>query len=343
MADKVTYLIGAGASAKALPVISGMADKLIEFSKKVQSDKAFVFENDKLKIGKHNVTRNEIKEKLCDALNYVIKGTKEHASIDTFAKKLFLSGNDEGLIELKAVLSCFFTYLQTKPLFDRRYDTFFASILRSNRQEFPENLRVLSWNYDSQFEIAYEGFTAYNSFHEIQTRLNLVPNDTVLHLGKNIEFSSNEFAIFKLNGTAGMLNTSNAHIVHMLDRVPEEMNLQAIDAIIRWYGYMTLQENLNSLLTFAWESNSIASQVIERAVESTKDTTVLVCIGYSFPFFNRDVDRKIIRAMESLKTIYFQALPEHLEENMTRFQAIKQGIEKVAVKDTAQFFLPPEL
>jgi hypothetical protein len=80
------------------------------------------------------------------------------------------------------------------------------------------------------------------------------------------------------------------------------------------------------------------------ATEGTKFTNVLVVIGYSFPFFNREIDRKIIKAMSKIHKVYFQSKePDALVE---RFQAIIPGIKTEALKpitDVEQFLLPNEL
>jgi len=342
MSSKVAYLFGAGASANALPVVSEMANGLEKFLEKIQSDSIFSFSHDKITIDRVVISREELKHSLCESLAWLIKGTKEHASIDTYAKKLYLTGGHNRLIELKAALSCYFTYLQTTNSFDKRYDTFFASIIGANG-DLSKEIRILSWNYDSQFEIAYNGYYGPSNYNIIHTKLNITPSDLQLHGGQRIEVKPDEFAIFKLNGTAGVFNTTRSIMGTILDAPPELMTPTTTDAIIRWYGYLTLSSQTRSLMSFAWEDDKIASEVLERAQESTEDTTTIVCIGYSFPYFNRDIDRIIIGGMQKLETIYFQALPHHLEDNMARFKAIRTDIKEVPIRDITQFFIPPEL
>jgi len=70
----------------------------------------------------------------------------------------------------------------------------------------------------------------------------------------------------------------------------------------------------------------------------------LIVIGYSFPFFNREIDRKIIGNMEELEKVYFQA-PD-AETIKERFQAIRDDIDEkllVTKKDIGQFLIPNEL
>ena len=74
----------------------------------------------------------------------------------------------------------------------------------------------------------------------------------------------------------------------------------------------------------------------------------LVIIGYSFPYFNREVDRLILQNMNQLKNVYIQSLPDNAVEIAQRFQNlrtdfnIKSNNLKI-ITDVNQFYLPPEL
>jgi len=56
-------------------------------------------------------------------------------------------------------------------------------------------------------------------------------------------------------------------------------------------------------LHFAWEQDYFNNQSA-KLFSNIADTKVLVVIGYSFPFFNREIDREIFRRMEKLERIY---------------------------------------
>jgi hypothetical protein len=59
-------------------------------------------------------------------------------------------------------------------------------------------------------------------------------------------------------------------------------------------------------ISFAWEKNDLGDIIIE----TIKETNTLVIIGYSLPYFNRDVDRALFEAMaSSLENIFIQ-VPE---------------------------------
>ena len=96
-------------------------------------------------------------------------------------------------------------------------------------------------------------------------------------------------------------------------------------------------------INFAWFQDRA---FINKLSEIYGLTDTLVVIGYSFPFFNREVDRKIIRSMPKLKKIYIQ---DYAPLNIkSRFLSIlpdwqDRGIQIIPVDDVNEFFLPPEL
>lgn len=84
--------------------------------------------------------------------------------------------------------------------------------------------------------------------------------------------------------------------------------------------------------------------------KAIQDTEVLVVIGYIFPFFNREIDREILKYMPNLKKIYIQdPNAEQIESSLDSLYSIQHtGITKVnenvmPITNTSQFYLPPEL
>ena len=74
------------------------------------------------------------------------------------------------------------------------------------------------------------------------------------------------------------------------------------------------------------------------------NTDVLVVIGYTFPFFNREIDRKILNHLRPQVKVYIQdKYPNRIKQN---FRAVKNTIPEGHIElkeETDQFFLPPEL
>ena len=96
---------------------------------------------------------------------------QDQASVDTLAKKIFLKEEYDKYNRLKKTLTSFFLICQMMnrsvnnhqyKKVDKRYDLFFASLHPNDRVvEFGfknAHLKIVTWNYDSQFELSYMGF-----------------------------------------------------------------------------------------------------------------------------------------------------------------------------------------
>ncbi len=102
---KISYLVGAGASAKALPTVKktettkGVADSLREFV-------LFLKEN-------HNISEENKSyiEQICIDTNWLADNTEKFGTPDTFAKFLYLQDRSQ-LQKLKNVLIFYFTVEQ---------------------------------------------------------------------------------------------------------------------------------------------------------------------------------------------------------------------------------------
>ena len=83
----------------------------------------------------------------------------------------------------------------------------------------------------------------------------------------------------------------------------------------------------------------VAGQLLHISI--FEQTEVLIIIGYSFPTFNDEVDKKLMNALKQskkLRMIYYQD-PKASEELLyTRFGIVKEKIK--IVKDVTQFILP---
>ncbi len=122
------------------------------------------------------------------------------------------------------------------------------------------------------------------------------------------------------------------------------------------------------ILTFAWETNSTDKQRLQSLngllKKNLEDTTILVVIGYSFPFYNRRIDNEIFEVQKKrLKKIYFQdpnldgeflrkrynlRLPDETSGERLRPSQVARLLGTVpidieSIKDCEQFFVPVEL
>jgi hypothetical protein len=335
--NKITYLFGAGASANALPVVKQIPDKIKSLSHFLSKNENLLNKDEKFTFfNYYNVNKRDCQNDMINSLEWLYEVSRKHESVDTFAKKLYLRQDTENLKKLKIALSIFFIFEQAMNPVDSRYDSFLASILK-DRYRFPDSLRVLSWNYDYQMEMAYSEFSEMNEITGNQNILNLV--------SKNNHRSKNEgFKFYKLNGSIKYHAERGWRVFDFTQKISTPVDLNFIENVALNFATVFYSKEIYSSLSFAWEPDNQDEDVILLASQDVSDTIALVVIGYSFPFFNRDVDRQIIGSMKNLKRVYFQSPDaENLKE---RFQALKddlKGIELVTKFDCNQFLLPNEM
>ena len=67
------------------------------------------------------------------------------------------------------------------------------------------------------------------------------------------------------------------------------------------------QLNLSDHINYAWESNSFSNKTREEAKKIFVETDILIIIGYSFPNFNKEIDKMLFDNLrkKSVK-IYYQ-------------------------------------
>jgi len=339
--SKITYLIGAGASfgkrkmidyvnlgkteviLEGLPIVS-------EFSNQINLLMRSILPSD------YPITLQENIQFLLSELEWLRANSEKHQTVDTFAKKLYASGKADKYARLKSVLSVFLTMIQLNYKPDSRYDAFWAAILGNYITELPD-ISIFSWNYDCQFEIAFSEYWENNGIEDIWDFLNIT-NKTTNHKGKRISFS-----ITKLNGTALIYDKYDEINPRLFDPYHDRQGINKIDSIVTFY--LKNNNNVKSALSFAWENAS--PEFWNGIKEKSEDTEILVIIGYSFPYFNREVDRRIIRNMANLKKVYIQdpdckGVKESFEAVLSTEQ-LKSDIEFVFKTGTKQFVIPNEM
>lgn len=340
--NEVTYLFGAGASCKALPIVKDIPIKLSSLSSSLDEKVSEMYRDDTYRKVYSNLKtlKKEHYEEIYSTINWLMKESFKHASIDTFAKKLWLKKEYKKLFKLKMGLSLFFTIEQAMKAPDPRYDVFFASILE-NLKTLPSNIKILTWNYDVQLELT---FSEYINEHSFPFLFN--------HLGvssKSYNFDKdNGFCVYKLNGTTGLVHRGNYNYKFFIENLKEGINHNFIKDIAETFYSAIHGEMYNSDLQFAWEDEKQNSNFMESVINNIKDSVALVVIGYSFPVFNRNIDRQVLNSMKNLKRIYLQDInPNALEE---RVKALREDlrseaspIEIVKSNDVEQFLIPYEL
>lgn len=274
---------------------------------------------------------------LANNLKWLIEESESHSTIDTFAKKLWLTGREDDYLKLKRTLSAFFMLEQMNNRPDKRYDAFFASVLGQNAIDLPSNIRILSWNYDIQLELAYAAYLQTTSLNDIENAL--------FSYQKSVDVNSykcgNGFRVIKLNGSALMYDKSNQNIIDpsLIDQSLSSTSIDKVSSIIN-------SDEYECALSFAWES--IDDHFKDKIKKNIEDAEALVIIGYSFPYFNRTIDKFLFQSMPGLKKIYLQDKdPDTIEQSVTNLLTTSHTtVNKTKIEKkyhTQQFYLPPEL
>lgn len=350
--SKIIYYIGAGASygkrdvinkgtddeetvlIEGLPVVAEIPNRIKKFRKfiddcVVDTNAMYEFKGMFQTRGK-DIARQ--KQEMLQDIDELIDGIVSHATIDTYAKKLFLIRDRRRFKTLKNVLCAYFVWEQLDHPIDQRYDTFLANVLSQKNLYFPQSISVISWNYDSQFELAYNFYTKNGRF-------------PVFDKNKDDEWQPllDFGCVFKVNGSATYGNFS------VVNEILRDNELSKDIQLIMFYGdskadTSSMGFQFTPHLSFAWEQTENQEKLMEYIRQTTQDTISVVVIGYSYPFFNREVDREIIGNMPNLKTIYIQdPNAEAIEQSLRAVLPDDTGIKIEYRKNCEQFYLPSEL
>lgn len=331
--SNITYLLGAGASygerdkngtiTRGVPIIS-------EFNKSINSIKeSLTYTYNKRTTTEK--TKGHI-DKIREELSWLSERCAEYPTIDTYARMLYVTKKDEDYERLKKVLSVFLLLAQKNKNHDLRYDGFIASLI-DDEKRFPP-INILSWNYDAQFEMAYADYASNGKYILNQWEELNVMNKTIEAWEEN---KKSYISIIKLNGTA--------FFVKKMDIIdPFYGGYEGDDSFYEnMFNFLT-QDIYKNTLSYAWEEDE---SFINKAITKTEHTDILVVIGYSFPYVNRSIDRKLLQSMKNLRRIYIQnpnasEIKESIEATLTPKQC--NSVEFIFKdKNLSQFFIPAEL
>lgn len=341
--SKTIYYIGAGASygkrnenggvIEGIPVVAEIAKEFAAFREFISN--AEIPQGDMSFLDRYISDSGQVeteKQRLLSDIDSLLKGVKEHVTIDTYARKLYLTKDMRMFNILKDVLCAFFIWVQLDRKPDSRYDTFFANILNEETLSLPKDVSIISWNYDSQMEMAYRSYQ---------------PNKLLPIFEKNIigdwPVLPNTGRIFKVNGSATFLDLSTVPLIKDYKKTSPAVLL------IMFYNNVKadtteLGFQMKTHLSFAWEESPNVPNMREAIRATTIDTEQVVVIGYSFPFFNRFADKEFFASMANLKKIYIQDIQANeVEQSIQAVLPEGKKIEIVKIPNCSQFYLPKEL
>ena len=379
----VTYLLGAGASANTIPIVTNMSDRFLAVIKELNQINARksspeIINNWPIEL-KNNI---HILDLVIDNLVWLEKESRKHQTIDTLAKKYYLTDNSS-LYRLKETLIQYFlieqllfigirgpnrdSFIKKK---EYRYDSFFAALLgkSENGLKVKDNLKIVTWNYDQQIELALNSFDDKLVIKRIKEKHQIVPNHYTVGISENVNLDLNKFACLKLNGNAiwspipingsdnrncsldyfGAEDVTSEYLLGVLLKERSEMRtINGFDHI----GNSTQQMN------FSWEDDEGFTQKYKGfnahrnlLKDIAANTDCLVIIGYSFPVFNREVDKEFIEGLRTVKKVYIQdpnceIIKEVLINGFNRINNLYKSDHNAIYlqKDTSQFLIPFEL
>ena len=275
-----------------------------------------------------------------------------HSSIDTFCKKLYIRGEIGDFIKTKILINLILEYFHHAVRPDKRYDAFLASLLDTS-PKLPENISILSWNYDQEFERVFSGYFREN-----------YPIDTCRQMMKycsrnqTFQVSTEEFGFVKLNGSL-KVNWPDNLSSHSADI--EKLSVEGFEGyswrmrstefwngLTRYYEeFLTDVIKLNEThpatdIAFAWEDDGL-SIALNNAKILSENSNVLVVIGYTFPYFNREIDTSILEGMKNLQKIVLQIPEGEFEDIKGRIRHILPSVEVEHFKSLKLFPLPDEI
>ena len=324
----ITYLLGAGASANALPVVKDIPERLIKFQNYIEEN----FPED-----------IDEKKKLCINIKSLLKTLANHTTIDTYAKELSHLNRTIDLLRLKSVLSVYFLWEQIQNGIDKRYNSFLTKVLTNNNR-IPENIKILTWNYDIQLEMAMNVYTNAEyiimdyrfSLDPYIEQFSIVAKSLCSFPCHHMDIENHDLykiEFIRLNGIAGSSLYTNPTFgtlgLNNPPLLPINMSLERkklfTKEILR--KYESLKQN--TFFNFAWEKeNEISKKAVKKAIEISQQTEILVVIGYSFPDFNWEIDKSILGEMKRLKRVYVQDInPDGIADVLKDFFSSGEGID----------------
>lgn len=219
---------------------------------------------------------------------------------------------------------------------DARVVPFLTTI--SHRKKLPDNLRIISWNYDTQIEKGAEMLHPVSGGSDFNMNFNVWP-----FKASDTDTVDKDYFLLHLNGICGYIY-SERHL-----------------GVENPYMY-DFNRQLEPLLSFAWEDDdsfkkkTFTDKRISLAKTMIDETSILVVIGYSFPFFNRKIDAELFSIMRpTLRKIYFQDPNLDGEFLYSQFglyrdekvlnlgTTIGRVVDIVPIKDINQYYVPFEL
>jgi hypothetical protein len=337
--EKITYLLGAGASATVLPLIKkndssfklGLSE---EIQNSVNDNTGGISAIDNLTLEDRNL------------LKLLAKKCETFGTPDLAAKYYHETKDWRNYRILKKLISFYFYFTQKLPNrtgsgfeelnLDPRVVPFLTTI--STNGKLPKEVKMLSWNYDTQIEMGADFLKG-------------IP-------GRGNDFNSN-FFVWPYCSQLTDTKDKDYFLLHLNGYCGPDYSEESLAG--GQPAGVDIHSETEPLLSFAWEDDDSYDKrtfTRGRLVEAKRmieGTSILVVIGYSFPFFNRKIDAALFDMMRgSLQKIYFQ--DPHLDGQFLYNQfGLSKNVQDLSfnigskiveirhIEDKSQYYVPFEL
>ena len=335
--SKICYLFGAGASANALPLVNQINDRVLLLIK-LLTKKEHEFGEDRNHYSPFSNKENLLF--VMDDLYWLLSllDKEKGLTIDEIAFDLNKPPHED-YDRIRKVIAVYFALEQVFYGVDYRYKVFFRNLSKPN-YDYRKELKILTWNYDSQIEMGFSSILDTNNLSTIRSKIGF----RTKMIEKQNEMRADSF-VYQLNGSATYYQSRGFRHHYFNHEIAENQNIKALTEICNSYRNVDKNKDTHSGISYRFDEHFKDNELEKEVLESTLDTEKLVIIGYSLPNFNEDLDRKIIQNMALLKKIYLQA-PDAVRlsrkiENILGKRHNK--VEIITETNTANFLLPNEI
>ncbi len=308
---QIFYLLGAGASVMqdkysnkaCLPLADDFVEKFdtLRFYSKDKTSSKYPRNTENILTSINNKII-----KLKDAIDEFLKEISKFGTIDEAMRYYYLNNNTSQFNEFKHTISTIFYIFENIEQFrDPRYKQFLMTLIEDKKFTLPENIKILSWNYDNQFE------HACNEIQDNHNKANILNNDNYI----------------KINGSAFFQPKNLNPLILEGSKFQTEIE-----------DFQNFNKNTNKI-DFAWEEEfkSKFYKRLENIEKIKSEKAILVVIGYSFPFINHKYDLEILETINP-SMVYYQNIFDQTEVLQERF-----GKTFKFINDCNRFYIPKEM
>jgi hypothetical protein len=352
MSKRITYYLGAGASYFACPIWREQGEMMVELAR-------YFLPNDDDFLNIDSTGFETDRDKMIHAIGFFGKKALEYNTLDAYARKLYLNESYDELNNLKFSLSAFFTIWQFAKngqiksfklaenrftALDKRYINLLSICLEkgqaSNLLKLNDNIRFVSWNYDLQLELTYKAF--------LKDDVTLEYFDKEFGFIPQIDKPEKQLSVCHLNGFHGFYHSFiNGHR-NFIDKYKSLPIEKIVNELVDFYSACQKRQcSFDQYINYAWEkklngNSSLPLSEIARsqAKKIFSQTDTLVIIGYSFPPFNREIDRELFASGESTITKVIYQDPNASVEYIAEAFDYRKDIIEIQKDNLEQFVLP---